>query len=258
MVKPRKQNAAPKWAEQVRHLRQRLGISQGELARRLDCSAMTVSRWERGQLEPSADHYIGLGKSAGRSECWSFWERAGLRVADVQRVMPPGAGAKLPVSFLPELEGARAGGGAKSVGVRERLVPIPLLKAVVGSHGIAGAKKLSLDRIPAERLMGAPSEWCPNPGYTSLVRVRGNSMMPIIRDGDIAAVDSCQTDRSELDGKIVIVSSDKTGLCVSRFRHYQTVDLLESENHEYESIVLDKSSGFRIVARVLWWITAAP
>jgi phage repressor protein C with HTH and peptisase S24 domain len=106
--------------------------------------------------------------------------------------------------------------------------------------------------------VGAPAEWCPNPSYTSLVRVRGNSMMPVIHDGDIAAVDSCQTDRSELDGKIVIVSSDKTGLSVSRFRHYESMDLLESENHEYESIVLDKNSGFRIVARVLWWITAAP
>jgi phage repressor protein C with HTH and peptisase S24 domain len=258
MNKPRRQNVVPRWAEQVSGLRQRLAISQGELARRLDCSAMTVSRWERGQLKPSADHYIGLGKIAGKSECWSFWERAGLRSADVQRVMPQSMRTKLPISFVPELEPARAGGGIKSVARKARLVPIPLLKAVVGSHGIAGAKKLSLDRIPAERLMGAPSEWCPNPSYTSLVRVRGNSMMPIIHDGDIAAVDSCQTDRAELDGKIVIVSSDKTGLCVSRFRHYQTVDVLESENHEYESIVLDRSSGFRIIARVLWWITAAP
>jgi hypothetical protein len=88
--------------------------------------------------------------------------------------MPQSMRAKLPISFVAGLLPARAGGGTKSAARKARLVPIPLLKAFVGSHGIAGAKKLSLDRIPAERLMGAPSEWCPNPSYTSLVRVRGN------------------------------------------------------------------------------------
>jgi len=106
--------------------------------------------------------------------------------------------------------------------------------------------------------MGAPLEWCPNPGYTSLLRVRGHSMEPLIHDGDIAAVDSSQTDRMQLGGKIVIVSSEEKGLCVSRLRRYPKFDVLESENREYQAVVLDKSSGWHIVARVLWWISAAP
>jgi DNA-binding transcriptional regulator YiaG len=36
---------APK---EVRRLRQRLGLTQVELAQRLDLNKMTVSRWERG------------------------------------------------------------------------------------------------------------------------------------------------------------------------------------------------------------------
>ena len=106
--------------------------------------------------------------------------------------------------------------------------------------------------------MGAPVEWCPNPGYTSLLRVRGHSMEPLIHDGDIAAVDSSQTDRAQLDGKVVIVTSEEKGLCVSRLRRYPKFDVLESENREYQAVVLGKSSGWRIVARVLWWISAAP
>jgi len=106
--------------------------------------------------------------------------------------------------------------------------------------------------------MGAPMEWCPNPGYTSLLRVKGRSMEPLIHDGDIAAVDSSQTDRAHLDGKVVIVSNEEKGLCVSRLRRFPKVDLLESENRDYQAVILDKSSGWHIVAKVLWWISSAP
>jgi phage repressor protein C with HTH and peptisase S24 domain len=83
-------------------------------------------------------------------------------------------------------------------------------------------------------------------------------MEPLIHDGDIAAVDSSQTDRAQLDGKVVIVTSEEKGLCVSRLRRYPKFDVLESENREYQSVVLGKSCGWKIVARVLWWISTAP
>ena len=64
--------------------------------------------------------------------------------------------------------------------------------------------------------------------------------------------------RAHLDGKVVIVTSEEKGLCVSRLRRYPKFDILESENRDYQAVVLGKSSGWRIVARVLWWISAAP
>jgi len=65
------------------------------------------------------------------------------------------------------------------------------------------------------------------------------------------------TDRADLDGKVVIVTNEDKGLCVSRLRRYPKFDILESENREYQAVVLGKSSGWRIIARVLWWISAA-
>ena len=44
--------SAPQWATHISALRQRLNVSQTELGLRLSCSSMTVSRWERGLLEP--------------------------------------------------------------------------------------------------------------------------------------------------------------------------------------------------------------
>lgn len=260
MARARNKERGPtEWAEQIRSLRQRLALSQGELARLLDCSAMTVSRWENGQLAPTAHHYIELGKLAGKTDCWFYWERAGLQSSDVVRVLSERDRKSLPTQVDPQLELASAGGGGKQeASPRTRIVPIPVLRATAGTHGTMGDRRGNLNHIPAREVMGAPLEWCPNPGYTSLLRVRGHSMEPLIHDGDIAAVDSSQTDRVQLGGKIVIVSSEEKGLCVSRLRRYPKFDVLESENREYQAVVLDKSSGWHIVARVLWWISAAP
>jgi transcriptional regulator with XRE-family HTH domain len=260
MDKRKKKDHGPtEWAEQIRNLRRELGISQGELARKLDCSAMTVSRWENGLLAPTARYYIELGKLAGKEDCWFYWGRAGLQSSDVVSVLSERERKQSPPRPEEPMELAAAGGGTKQEAARKtKLVPIPVLQATVGTHGGQGDRHGNLNYIPAREILGAPAEWCPNPGYTSLLRVRGQSMEPLIRDGDIAAVDSAQTDRTKLDGKIVIVTNEEKGLCVSRLRRYPKFDVLESENREYKSVVLGKSSGWHIVARVLWWISAAP
>ena len=60
-----KHKTLPEWATRIMSLRQRLKISQGDLAKRMNCSAMTVSRWERGLQPPSAEFYLQLGKNWG-------------------------------------------------------------------------------------------------------------------------------------------------------------------------------------------------
>jgi transcriptional regulator with XRE-family HTH domain len=255
----RKEPTLREWAGRIRDLRLRMHISQGELARLLDCSAMTVSRWENGQLAPTAHYYIVLGKLAGRPDCWFYWEKAGLQSSDVARVLPEKERRQLPTQVQPELDLASAGGGARVEPLaKPDLVHIPLLQTFAGTQGNEGDKRDNLNRIPAKNVMGAPAEWCPNPGYTSLLRIKGHSMEPLIRDGNIVAVDSSQTDRAQLDGKVVIVSNEEKGLCLSRLRRYPKMDVLESENHEYRAVVLDKASGWHVVGKVLWWISAAP
>src|SRR5260370_25615159 len=83
----RKDQGPTEWAEKIRNRRQKRGISQGELARKLDCSAMTVSRWENGQLAPTARYYVELGKLAGKQDCWFYWGRAGLQSSDIMPVL---------------------------------------------------------------------------------------------------------------------------------------------------------------------------
>ena len=80
-------------------------------------------------------------------------------------------------------------------------------------------------------------------------------MQPLIRQGDLLAVDTFQTERSDLYGHIIVAGTDQTGLCVSRLRRYDSVDLLEAEDRKYDSVVLTKGSRWRIVGKVIWWIS---
>jgi Helix-turn-helix len=78
-------------------VQQNLGFSSGSkahtktqsgLAKELNTSGMAVSRWERGEAEPSAEAYIRLGHLAGDPLCWFFGGRAGLSTADLMRILP--------------------------------------------------------------------------------------------------------------------------------------------------------------------------
>src|SRR5260370_2773129 len=132
----RKDHGPTEWAEEIRTLRQKLGTSQGELARKLDCSAMTVSRWENGQLAPTARYYIELGKLAGKNDCWFYWGRAGLQSRDILPILSERERKQIPARPEEPMEFAGAGCGAKQDATRgPKVVPIPVLTAHVDAHG---------------------------------------------------------------------------------------------------------------------------
>ena len=80
-------NSLADWAKCIATLRKRLGMTQTELANKLGVTAMTVSRWERGLVEPTASGYIALGNLAEPKESWYFWKRAGLNESQVRRTL---------------------------------------------------------------------------------------------------------------------------------------------------------------------------
>ena len=253
-----KSNISPKaeWATSVSELRQRLKLSQADFGQRLHVSAMAVSRWESGNQEPTAGSYIELGNLAGAPICWYFWSRAGLRAEDLTRVIPQ-LGKRFPQTNRIDFRIAHAGSGGRKLGTPQ-LVAIPLLKVAVASHGGRGDSSTLLDDAPVESMIAAPKEWCPNPATTTCLRVRGNSMVPLIYDGYILVVDSSQSDPSELNGKVVIAWHKDMGLMVSRLQLYDHTEVLQPENKEYESIVLNIKHKWKILAKVLWWIGKAP
>ncbi len=246
----------PAWAGMISRLRKRLGLSQTAFGHEVHSSAMGVSRWERGAQEPPSHSYIELGNLAGDPDCWFFWGRAGLRSEDLMRVMPK-LQDRFPQPNLHNFQIAHAGASSKKL-KNSQLVAIPLLKIVAATNGDKGDNIPVLHEAPIESIIAAPKEWCPNPASTYSLRVRGNSMNPLIYDDYILIVDSSQTRRSQLHANIVIAWQKDVGVTVSRFRRYDHTEVLHPENREYGSITLDRKNSWKIIAKVLWWIGKAP
>ena len=78
--------SVPQWSTNIKSLRSSLKLSQSELGKKLNCSAMTVSRWEQGKQPPSTTCYVAMGRIAGPSFGWVFWNLAGITEDDVQRM----------------------------------------------------------------------------------------------------------------------------------------------------------------------------
>src|SRR2546428_11512525 len=124
------------WASRIIALRRRMGVSQTELGKQLNSSAMAISRWERGAQEPPANIYVQLGNITGDPECWYFWGRAGLQSEDLMRVLPS-VRSRLRKDRLPDFEVVHA--GTKTMSRRKtRLVAIPVLPVVAATHGGKG------------------------------------------------------------------------------------------------------------------------
>jgi len=253
----KKSKPAPsEWASSIRELRHRLGMNQVQLGQRLHFSPMAVSRWERGEQEPTDRAYIELGNLAGDPDCWYFWGRAGLHNENLLSVTPV-LRDRLQKSRFADFQIVSAGGTKKNP-AKLPLVAIPVLKAVAAAIGEKGGDPSSLLAGPVESMIAAPKDWCPNPAATSCLRVRGTSMTPLIPDGAIIVVDSSQTDHMKLDGKVVVAWHRDQGLAVSRFKRYDHTEILEPENRGYDSITLSAKQRWTIVAKVLWWIGKAP
>src|SRR5579872_3543361 len=251
-----KKQPKPEWANVVLELRRRLSLSQTIFGQRVHASAMAVSRWERGTQEPPSHTYVELGNLAGDPQCWYFWRRAGLRAEVLTRVLPK-LRNRIHQGPAVDFQTANAGSGGKKLR-SPSLVALPLLKVAVATHGGKGYASTLLHDAPVETMIGAPKEWCPNPASTFCLRVAGNSMRPLICDGYILAVDTSQTNLPELNDKVVIAWNKESGLIVSRLQHYDHTEVLQPENKESESIVLNNKNKWNILAKVLWWIAKAP
>jgi SOS-response transcriptional repressor LexA len=254
--KPTAYRKAP-WAKAIFDLRRSLALTQVEFGSRVGFSAMAVSRWERGAQEPPSHGYIALGNLARDSSCWYFWERAGLRSENVLRVLPSSEN-KITTSKVHNFEIVNAGIDSAKHLEKIQLVAVPLLKAVAASRGEKGDALHLLSDAPIETMIAAPKAWCPNPSHTSCLRVQGESMAPLIHDGNVVAVDTSQIDPSTLDGRIVIAWHKDKGLTISRFRRYDHTEVLVSENSEYGAVTITPKQPWKIVATVLWWIGKAP
>src|SRR5215469_7505216 len=249
MAKIEKHAKQSDWAASILCLRERLGLTQSGLGSRLHYSAMAVSRWESGKQEPTSKCYVQLGNLAGEPDCWLFWGRAGLRRGDIQNMLP-GTRTVSRMTEWPDIDIVRAGSGKRNPAtfetLRPKMIAIPLLDVDAGALGEPGSPQINFTEAVIDQMIAAPALWCVNPAETNCMRVKGNSMSPLIKEGDIIAVDGSITDPALLSGKIAVAWHRRTGLALARFIDVDGVHLLESENPEHMPVPVEKDRNWHI------------
>jgi phage repressor protein C with HTH and peptisase S24 domain len=153
----------------------------------------------------------------------------------------------------PDLQIAHAGSGERLFS-KPQLHAIPLLPLKAAGYGDEGDKTIDFDHTAPEGLIAAPSHWAPNPAFTTCLRVKGESMAPVLCDGYIIAVDTSQTDLAKLIDKIVIAWHPVKGINVAWLKIAVGGEELVSQSAKYRPIVLGRDKDWRVIGKVIWWI----
>lgn len=199
-------------ASRVRAAREWLGFTQKELATRLRVSVATVQNWERGTYVPSMAILVQLSKSG---------------------VSP---------AFLLLGQG--------TVGTPKGTVSVPRI-AVEASAGdgsmIDSEAIMDFQPFKAEDIRRLSTD----PSNLVVIRVRGDSMLPTLADGDQLLVD-LSAGQAISDGIYALGVDDV--LQVKRLVHRPGFQVrVVSDNVAYPSYDIDPATeGIRIVGRVLW------
>ena len=128
-------------------------------------------------------------------------------------------------------------GGGERLFSKPQLHAIPLLPLKAAAYGEEGDKRLDFDGVLPQGLIAAPSDWAPNPAFTSCLRVRGNSMAPVLCDGYIIVVDTSETDHAHLRDKMVVAWHPHKGITVSWLRVLPAGEALVSQSDQYLSLI---------------------
>ena len=185
-------------------------------------------------------------------ECWFFCQKAGLAISDVVRHLSRPTELPQPQPILV----VAAGVNKKHVAPTDpSLIALPVLALASDTPASTG---LTLEDAVVVSMLAAPKQWCPNPEHTRCLQVKGSSMSPLIREGDIVAVDTSQTSPTKLKDAIIVVSHTERGLIVATLRRFGASDVLEPASRDYDSYTLEKNRSWRVLGKVLWWLGKAP
>jgi len=246
------------WRSRIKDLRSELELSQESLARALRVTKKTVAEWEQGRQPPSPERALQLARLAapGGLRRWFTQfalERIGADTPLVLDALVPGRTSRggqrpLPSADLRLIAPADWDDRFRALERLDHYVPIPVLRdaAAAGSP-----REISEADIDGYALIYYA--WCPNPANFTCVRVRGDSMAPILHDGALVAIDHAQRDPLLLHQKMV-AARHEGGVTIKWLERRPDNSLaLVPENKAHPNLVLPRTADNPIVGLVAWW-----
>jgi len=230
----------------LRAFRKAKGLTLIEVAEKLDIAHSTLSALENDVSLPSAETLMSLYRNYGISYNWLLeGDGEPLTISEAKSVE-----YGLPTPPSPELRLITRDEAEKESFHRiervENYVPIKLL-----ADRVAGGDPREINENDIESYTVIYESWVKPGGVYSSIRIKGDSMAPVLREGDIVTINHTRTDPAELRGKIVAVRIPDEGITIKYLNEMPDVWVLEPENRLAQTIYADKKKS-KIIGVVEW------
>ena len=230
--------------KRIKELRKSFNLTQEEFASRLPISRAHLSNLERSDRHPSKLLLLAIQSAFGVTEDW----------------LVRGRGPMSPKA-RPRFAEERAPYGARSVELKvvsrrelEDLERWDVFTAVplVRDEAAAGTPRAVSDE-DIEGFCLVYQGWAKRPEDYVCVRLKGDSMEPVLPDGSIVAVHLKSRSPRRLTGKLV-AARHEGGVVVKELAQAGDHWVLLSYNKEHGPIVLDPHGHEDpIIGKVAWW-----
>jgi SOS-response transcriptional repressor LexA len=183
---------------------------------------------------------------------WAFMQRAGLDKSDVLAMLPE---LELPARPQPKIEVFAATGEGLHLKRKSGYIAVPLLV----DPAAAGEPRL-IDDNQVEDMIIVRGALCPHPEQTVCVKVKGDSMSPVLLDGYVVAIDTTITERKALYRQMVAAIGPSDGCTIKWLRKSGKDELLVPQHTTpfYDPIVITNNPEWRIIGKILWWLGHPP
>jgi SOS-response transcriptional repressor LexA len=254
------QAAIPEWAQRINELRRKLKLGQEEFAEAVGVSQQTVSRWVRGEREPSVDGYRSIIHLCGdeQQEAARYFLK---RYGDLTGVHD--FTARFALDQYPKLNKKlrAAERQMEELQNEKNAVVIPLLK----DSAAAGTPR-AIDEKEIEAELVLPRAWVSKSSTITAIKVEGDSMSPVLEPGYIVLVDTSQKDPKRLVNQMVAARDDE-GVTIKWLRKqperkgaeemYILLPNHTSLRHPVR-VITPGSESVSIVGKVVKWIGEPP
>jgi phage repressor protein C with HTH and peptisase S24 domain len=204
-----------KMTDRLKKIRTSLGLTQTEFAERVGKKMRTIQDYEAGMSKIDATLAKLLVYEFGVNLDWLKTGVGGMFIHDDIKA------------------------GEVSVPIYDVYVSAGY-GAWMNGEAIIGYYKVTEDMIRRE--------WKANPKYTIMAHVKGDSMQPLLKNGDIVVIDKSKTEIR----KGLYVCRAENELFVKNVTFLKDTVVLTSENTAYEPIIV-KYESFELIGQVVWY-----
>jgi len=220
------------------------GLPQTKIAKICGVTHQAVNRYYRKSILPNYDAMLRIARYANVSMEWLLTGKESKELF-AATVREKEAIYKIPQIIVTSAE--------KKESLQNQIYDSECISIPIISESVAAGDPLSINDKDIEGFI-CVHETLVNRGHTyRCLRVRGNSMHPIINDGFVIAIDLNENNPLELENKIV--AARYNGRIAIRYLHLAEKEyvLLPNDTRKHKSIVIPKTKPNHIIGKVAWW-----